>query len=92
MNPTDGKPEPTDAEKAARLLEIELMQQRTARQQAGPPYRGLRAVSILFLVVVILGVLFALYYAFSSGRIEEMRSKASHQATPSAEEMASPQP
>lgn len=90
MNPNDGKPEPIDPEKAARLLELELMQQRAARKQAGSPYRGLRMVSFLFLVMVILGALFALYYVISSR--DEMRSKASHQATPSPEGITSAAP
>lgn len=84
MDSNGGKPEPTDPDKAIRLLEFELMQQRAARQMAGTPYRGLRAVSFLFLFAVLLGAALAAYYIFFSGRLEEMRARNSSQASPSA--------
>ena len=84
MDSNGGKPEPADPEKAVRLLELEIIQQRAARQMAGTPYRGLRAVSFLFLLAVILGALFAAYYFFFSGHLEEMRARNSPQPGPSA--------
>ena len=54
-----------------RMLELELMQQRAARQQAGTPYRGLRIVSFIFLFVIILGALLAFYYVFFLGGLDE---------------------
>jgi hypothetical protein len=92
MNPTDGKSEPIDPEEAARLLELELMQQRAARKQAGTPYRGLRMVSFVFITVVVLGTLFAFYYAIASGRLSELRSRRNQQATPVPEEITLPAP
>ena len=80
----DGKHEPADPEDAVRLLELELMQQRAVRQQAGAPYRGFRAGSLIFLFAVILGALLAFYYVFYSGRLDELRAKNSPQPTPSA--------
>jgi hypothetical protein len=80
----DGKPEPADPENAVRLLELELMRQRTARQQGGTPYRGLRAASLMFLFVVILGVLLVFYYVFYAGGLDEFRSRNPAEASPSA--------
>lgn len=80
----DGKQESADPENAMRLLELELMQQRMARQHAGTPYRGLRALSMVFLVVVVLGVLLAFYYVFFAGGLDEFRSRNAPGSTPSA--------
>ncbi len=79
MDSNGGKPEPADPEHAMRLLELELMQKRMARQVAGTPYRGLRAVSFLFLFAVLLGAALAAYYLFFSGRLEEMRARNNSQ-------------
>jgi hypothetical protein len=84
MNSNGGKHEPVDPKNAERMLELELMRQRAARQQAGAPYRGLRAASFVFLFTVILGVLLALYYVFSSGGLDELRARKSPQPSPSA--------
>ncbi len=80
----DGKPEPVDPETAVRLLELELMQKRAARQMAGRPGRGLRTASFIFLFAVILGAVFALYYLFTSGRLDELRAGSEPQSNPSA--------
>jgi hypothetical protein len=80
----DSKHEPDDPENAMRMIELELMQQRAARQQAGTPYRGLRAVSLLFLVAVVLGVLFAFYYFFFSGGLDEIRARSAASPAPTA--------
>ena len=84
MNPNGGKQEPTDPEDTVRMLELELMRQRATRQQAGAPYRGLRAASFLFLLVIILGALLAFYYAFYLGGLDEVRARNSPQSSPSA--------
>jgi flagellar basal body-associated protein FliL len=70
----DGKHEP-DPENAVRLLEIELMRQRMAREQSGTPYRGLRVISLIFAFVVLAGALFAFYYLFVAGGLEEFRAR-----------------
>ena len=80
----DGKPEPADPENAVRMLELELMRQRTARQQGGTPYRGLRAASLCFFFAVVLGALLAFYYVFYSGGLDEFRARNPAEASPSA--------
>jgi hypothetical protein len=87
MNSNGGKPEPVDPENAVRMLEIELMRQRASRLVAGAPYRGLRAASFVFLFVIILGALLALYYLVSSGRLDELRARNAPKPSPS---LASP--
>ena len=84
MNSHGGKPEPVDAESAVRLLELELMQQRAVRRRAGAPYTGLRAASFIFLFAVILAMLLALYYFFTSGRLDELRARNTPQPSPAA--------
>ncbi|MEY2489735.1 MAG: hypothetical protein QOC70_1677 [Verrucomicrobiota bacterium] len=79
----DGKQEPADPENAMRLLELELMRQRMARQQAGSPYRSLRAASFVFLFAVILGALLAFYYVFYSGGLDEFRTRNAPEPSPS---------
>jgi hypothetical protein len=77
MNPKSGKQEPADPEDTVRMLELQLMHQRAARQQAGAPYRGLRAASLIFLFVMILGTLLAFYYFFYLGGLDEVRARNS---------------
>jgi hypothetical protein len=77
MNPKSGKQEPADPEDTVRMLELQLMHQRAARQQAGAPYRGLRAASFIFLFVMILGTLLAFYYFFYLGGLDEVRARNS---------------
>jgi len=90
MNPNDDrKSEPVDPEANLRMLELELMRQRAARQQAGKPFAGLRAVSFMFLTMIILGALAAYFYLLISGRLEQMRSGAPHSPSPAA---ATPSP
>jgi hypothetical protein len=83
MNSNDGKQEPDDPENAVRMVELELMRQRAALQQASAPYRGLRAASFVFLFVVILAALLAFFYVFSSGGLN-VRARNSPQPSPGA--------
>jgi len=83
MNPNgDGKPESVDPDQLLRMMELEMNQQRLARQHAGSPYRGFRVVSFIFLFAVIVGALLAFYYVFYSGALDEMRSR--NEPTPAA--------
>jgi hypothetical protein len=76
MNPhSDGKPEPVDPEQMVRLLEVEMMLKRNQRKQASARRGNLRAVSFLFLFLVILGAAIAAYFAFTSGRVDELRAR-----------------
>ena len=88
----DGKHEPVDPENAVRLLELELIRQRAARQQAGAPYRGVRAAGFIFLFVVVLGALLAFYYAFYSGGLDEFRARNPPKPTPSLAPRSSSSP
>jgi hypothetical protein len=87
MNPHgDGKPEPTDPDQVMRLLELELAQQRLARQQARSPLRAFRLASFIFLFAVLIGAALAFYYVFVSGGLDDYRSHAGTgpNATPAA--------
>jgi hypothetical protein len=82
MNPHgDGKPEPVDPEHMLRMLEVEMMQQRALRTQASARHKNLRTMSFLFLFLVILGAAFAAYFAFTSGRVDDLRTR--HNTIPS---------
>jgi len=82
MNPdADRKPEPVDSENLLRTLDIELMRQRAVRQQEGARYRSFRMMSMVFLLVVILGAMFAFYYIFLAGGLDEMRARNETHAT-----------
>lgn len=80
----DGKPEPVDPENVVRMLELELMQKRAARQMAGRRFGGLRAASFLFLFAVIVGALLAFYYVFYSGGLDALQPPPGAQPTPDA--------
>jgi hypothetical protein len=83
MNPHgNGKNEPLDPEQVLRLVELELAQQRAARQRAGSPYRAFRLASFIFLFAVLIGVALAFYYVFVSGGLDELRSR--NQPNPTA--------
>ena len=87
MNPHgDGKPEAKDPDQVLRLLELELAQSRAKREGAGSPYRGFRMASFIFLFAVVVGALFAFYYLFISGGLDEFRSHGAARpaATPAA--------
>jgi hypothetical protein len=85
MNPHgNGKPEPTDPQKMLQALDIELMQLRSAREQAGSPYRAFRVASFLFLFAVIIGALLAAYFVFVSGGLDDFRSRKQPAATPAS--------
>jgi hypothetical protein len=75
MNSTsDGRPEPNDPDVALRMAELELMRQRAARQAAGKPYSGLRAASLIFFILVVIGTLIACYFAFRDGGLDRFRN------------------
>lgn len=77
MNPHgDGKPEPVDPEHTLRMLEIEMMQQRARRKEASARRGSLRALSFLFLFLVMVGAAAAAYLAFTSGRVDELRTRS----------------
>jgi hypothetical protein len=81
----DGKhnPEETDPEKLAQLLELELMQKRAGWQQKKARRGNLRAMSFLFLFVVIAAALAGFFLFFNPERVREMRSGSTESVTPS---------
>ncbi|MDQ6626818.1 MAG: hypothetical protein M3Y69_11885 [Verrucomicrobiota bacterium] len=85
MSDGDGKPQPDapDPAKLAQLLEIELMQKRATWQQARARRRNIRALSFLFLFVVIGAALVIFFVFFSSDRVTELRANTAHSASPS---------
>lgn len=75
MNPHgDRKPEPVDPEHLLRMLDIEMIQQRAIWKQANARRNSFRAFSFLFLFAVILAGCLAAYYAFTSGRVDDLRA------------------
>ena len=84
------KKESIDPEAAVRLLELELMQKRAARQQAAASYQTFRTASFLFLLVVVLAAAFAFYYVFFLGGLDRARGRKAQQTTPAATELSEP--
>ena len=86
MNPHgDGKNEPTDPEQLLRLVELELAQQRAARQRARSPLRAFRMASFIFLFAVLVGAALAFYYVFVAGGLDDFRRNESRPtATPAS--------
>ena len=80
----DRKSEPreTDPARLAQLLDIELMQKRAAWQQAKASRGTLRALSFMFLFLVVIAALLTFFFVFSSGKITELRPNGT-EATPS---------
>ncbi len=80
MTDGDRKREPgeTDPARLAQLLELELMQKRAAWQQTKARRGNLRALSFLFLFIVIAAALAAFFVLFSSDTVSELRSNAPH--------------
>jgi hypothetical protein len=62
----------SDAEKLARLLEIELIQKRASWKQAGERNQRFRTFSFLFLFVLIVGCIIGFFFAFS--RVNQERT------------------
>lgn len=61
----ESKPAEIDPTKLAQSLELELMAKRALWQQANAHRRSLRAVSFIFLFLVIIGAVFAVFYVAS---------------------------
>ncbi|HEY6206090.1 MAG TPA: hypothetical protein VIW21_07985 [Chthoniobacterales bacterium] len=68
---TETKPNDTDAEKLARLLEIELIQKRGEWKQASARRRNMRSLAFAFIFCVVIASLFGAYFVFM--RVNEER-------------------
>ena len=87
---TDGKPQPDDPDVAVQMLELELRRQRAARQ-ATKPYRGLRAASLIFFLLIVLGTMIACYFALRDGGLERFRASTDQRSnTPAAPAQSNP--
>lgn len=84
MADQERKPEPVkiDPLNAEQLLEIELMQKRAAWQQAKSRRGNLRAMSFLFLFIVVVAALLAFFFVLTPERVNDLKSNALH-ASPS---------
>ena len=83
MNPHgDGKPEPVDPEHTLRMLELEMIQQRALRNRERARRKSVRTMSFLFLFLVILGAVFAAYFAFTSGRVDDLSARNNSSSSP----------
>jgi hypothetical protein len=71
-DPASPRPNPSDAEQLARLLDLELIQKRATWKQAGERYRTVRAAGFVFLALLILACLVGGYFAFL--RVSEQRT------------------
>jgi len=62
--PVPGKAESTQTDPGdlARVLELELLQKRAARQRANARYRAARGLSFLFLFIIILAAIGAFFF------------------------------
>ncbi len=68
MPADDGKSKSVNPDELARLLEIELIQNRAAWKQAAARHRAIRMVSFLFLFLVIVAALLTYFLVFSELR------------------------
>ena len=68
-------------EELSRLLELELIQKRAARQQANARHKKIRSASLLFLVVILFAGVAAFFFAFMRAN-EERQQRLTE--TPSA--------
>jgi hypothetical protein len=72
-----------DAEKLARLLELELLQKRTAWKHAAAHYRTIRLFGFLFLFILIVAGAAGFFFVFS--RVNEERTNQRAVETPAAQ-------
>jgi hypothetical protein len=73
MSDVSGKNQAIDnePEKLVRLLDLELVQKRAVWKQAAERHRTYRKLGVLFILVVITGVFFALFFLFSRATEEK---------------------
>jgi hypothetical protein len=72
--PAELKPNEIDPDNLSRLLELELIQKRATRKQAGERYRSIRTAGFVFLLILIVGCLIGGYFAFT--RVNEQRANS----------------
>jgi hypothetical protein len=72
-----------DAEKLARLLELDLMQKRTAWKQAAAHYRTIRLFGFLFLFILLLACAAGFCFVFS--RVNDERTSQRDATSPAGQ-------
>ena len=77
---TDTKPNQTDAEKLARLLELELIQKRVEWKQASTRRRSMRSAAFAFILLLVAACLVSAYLVFT--RVNEERANQSNHPAP----------
>ena len=78
-NPVQVQPAGTDAEQLSRLLELELIQKRTAWQQAKERKKSFRTLAFLFLFLLIVACAGGAFFVFT--RVSEQRQNRPAAAT-----------
>src|SRR3989442_13514568 len=76
-DPAGPKPNEIDADKLARLLELELIQKRATWKQAGERYRSIRTAGFVFLFVLIVGCVIGGLFFFLFGEVKTGKSGGS---------------
>jgi hypothetical protein len=80
----EGKPNPAgdemDPAKLEQLLDLELMQKRAGWERAKARRGNLRALSFLFLFIVIVAALAAFFVYFSPDKVRDLESTARNSA------------
>ena len=73
MSDVFGKSQAIDnePEKLVQLLDQELVQKRAVWKQAAERHRAYRKLGVFFLVIIIIGVFFALFFLFSRAAEEK---------------------
>ena len=75
---TDTNSNESEAEKLARLLELELIQKRAEWKRAGARHRNARLMSFAFLFFIIIAGLAALFFAFSTAKEERPKQQSTN--------------
>jgi hypothetical protein len=76
------KPNDTDAEKLAQLLEIELIHKRAEWKQASTRRRNMRSLAFAFIFLIVIASLFGGYFVFM--RVNEERGNQHPHGAPAA--------
>lgn len=71
-----------EADTLTRLLELELAQKRAQWKEAGARRRNARVMSFAFLLLIIIGCLFGLFFAFSMVSDSKPKQQTSSKTLP----------
>ena len=74
--PIPSQPASSDPEQLSRLLELELIQKRTAWKHAKARKKSLRSLAFLFVFVLFVATLFGFFLAFNRVNVERQNRPA----------------